>query len=107
MKVEIDLPTFSVPLPVFSIDWHRNLHCAECGPTFPAVLVVEPRWCAAMEQMVFPVFHVSGTILPMAVLYRMHDDVRAYPDLFGSDAQERIDQAIALLESPREKTDAA
>jgi hypothetical protein len=43
----------------------------------------------------------------LEILYRMHDEVGAYPDLFSSDAQERIDQAIALLESPGEKTNAA
>jgi hypothetical protein len=33
----------------------------------------------------------------------MRDEVGVNPDVFDSDAEERIDEAIALLESPGEK----
>jgi hypothetical protein len=41
------------------------------------------------------------------ILFRMRDEVDANPDFFDSDAQERIDEAIALLQSPGEKASAA
>jgi hypothetical protein len=43
----------------------------------------------------------------LEILYRMHDEIGVNPDLFDHDAQERIDQAIALLQSPGEKANTA
>jgi len=44
------------------------------------------------------------SVYVLSILHRMRDQIHEDPDLFDPSAQDRVDEAIALLEHVQEKT---
>jgi len=43
---------------------------------------------------------LDETSYVLSILHRMRDQIDEKPDLFGPSAQERVEEAIALLQNP-------